>query len=110
VSGEKASGGRSSAASWVATAAWGQFVSRSYHRDRDERVRRSEDQLNVFGLDAAEDRRSSAVRLDRWLWAARIFRSRSQAAEACAGGKVRVNDVAAKPHKLLRVGDRLVIT
>jgi ribosome-associated heat shock protein Hsp15 len=51
-----------------------------------------------------------AVRLDRWLWAARMFRSRSLAANACDEGKVHVNDATAKPHKHLRVGDRLSIT
>jgi ribosome-associated heat shock protein Hsp15 len=45
------------------------------------------------------------VRLDRWLWAARVFRSRSQAAEACDGGKVDVNEQGAKPARSLRPGD-----
>ena len=53
---------------------------------------------------------SSGVRIDKWLWAARMFKSRTLAAEACDGGKVHVNHAAAKPHKLLRVGDRLSIT
>ncbi|HVN87280.1 MAG TPA: RNA-binding S4 domain-containing protein [Candidatus Binatia bacterium] len=50
------------------------------------------------------------IRLDKWLWAARMFKSRSLAADACDGGKVHVNGSAAKPHKLIRVGDRLAIT
>jgi ribosome-associated heat shock protein Hsp15 len=48
--------------------------------------------------------------VDKWLWAARFFKTRSVAALACAGGKVDVNDDAAKPAKLVRVGDRLRIT
>jgi len=48
-----------------------------------------------------------AVRVDRWLCAARIFKSRTQAAQACVGGHVRVNDAHAKSHVLIRVGDRL---
>jgi len=51
----------------------------------------------------------AAIRIDRWLWAARAFRSRALAAEACAGGKVTVNGVRAKPHKLVRAGDQLEI-
>jgi len=51
-----------------------------------------------------------SVRLDRWLWAARMFRSRTLAADACDGGKVHVNGIAAKPHKSIRVGDRLTVT
>ena len=48
--------------------------------------------------------------MDKWLWAARFFKTRSLAAAACAGGKVDVNDDAAKPAKSVRVGDRLRIT
>ena len=52
----------------------------------------------------------AATRADRWLWAARAFKSRSLAAEACDGGKVTVNGVSAKPHKLIRPGDEVVLT
>jgi ribosome-associated heat shock protein Hsp15 len=52
----------------------------------------------------------AATRIDRWLWAARAFRSRSLAAQACDGGKVTVNGVSAKPHKLVRAGDLIEIT
>ncbi len=47
----------------------------------------------------------TTVRLDRWLWAARFFKTRALAAAAVAGGKVQVNGVRAKPAKLLRSGD-----
>jgi ribosome-associated heat shock protein Hsp15 len=50
------------------------------------------------------------VRLDRWLWAARFFKSRGLAQEACTGGKVDVNGQAAKPSRLVRAGDRLRVT
>jgi ribosome-associated heat shock protein Hsp15 len=50
------------------------------------------------------------VRLDRWLWAARFFKSRELAHDACGGGKVDVNGQAAKPSRLVRVGDRLQVT
>lgn len=49
------------------------------------------------------------VRLDQWLMAARFYKTRSQAAQACQGGKVKVNGISAKPHKSIRVGDRLLI-
>jgi ribosome-associated heat shock protein Hsp15 len=51
-----------------------------------------------------------AVRLDVWLDVACLFKTRSEAQKACNGGKVDVNGVAAKPHRLLRVGDRLEIS
>jgi ribosome-associated heat shock protein Hsp15 len=47
------------------------------------------------------------VRLDRWLWAARFFKTRALAAAAVAGGKVHVNGSRAKPAKQVQVGDQL---
>lgn len=50
------------------------------------------------------------VRIDKWLWAARFYKTRSLAADACDGGKVEVNGHPAKPHKLVRVNDKLSFT
>ena len=50
------------------------------------------------------------LRTDRWLWCTRLFKSRSIAAEAVAGGKVHVNSRRVKPAQPLRVGDRVTIT
>lgn len=49
------------------------------------------------------------VRLDKWLWAARFFKTRSLAAEAVTGGKVEINDTRPKPGRAVRAGDRLTI-
>jgi ribosome-associated heat shock protein Hsp15 len=46
-----------------------------------------------------------SVRVDRWLWAARFFKTRALAAAAVAGGKVQVNGNRAKPAKQVHVGD-----
>jgi ribosome-associated heat shock protein Hsp15 len=51
-----------------------------------------------------------AMRVDKWLWAARFFKTRSLAAQACAGGKVDLNDESAKPARPVRPGDRLRVT
>jgi len=48
-------------------------------------------------------------RLDKWLWAARFFKTRSLAAEAVEGGKVRLNGNRAKPGRAVRVGDEVAI-
>ena len=52
---------------------------------------------------------SVTVRLDRWLSAARFFKTRTQAASACEGGKVKINGVSAKPHKAVHVGDEMTL-
>lgn len=55
----------------------------------------------------AESAVRRAVRLDRWLFAARMFKTRPAASQAIDGGKVSVNDARAKRAKMLHVGDRL---
>lgn len=49
------------------------------------------------------------IRLDKWLWAARFFKTRSLAAEAVSGGKVHVNEQRVKPARAINVGDVLEI-
>jgi len=51
----------------------------------------------------------SALRVDKWLWAARFFKTRSLASEAISGGKVKVNGATTKPAREIKVGDRLDI-
>jgi len=50
----------------------------------------------------------ATTRVDRWLWAVRLCRTRGDATDACRGGHVRVNGVAAKAASPVRVGDRVV--
>ena len=50
------------------------------------------------------------VRIDKWLWAARFFKTRSAATEAVNGGRVHVNDARAKPAKEVVVGDTVALT
>ena len=52
---------------------------------------------------------SDRVRLDKWLWAARFFKTRSLAADAIVGGKVLVNGDRPKPAKLLQLHDEVSI-
>lgn len=52
---------------------------------------------------------TARVRIDKWLWAARFFKTRSLATDAVSGGKVRLNQQRTKPAKEVHVGDRLMI-
>jgi len=51
----------------------------------------------------------AALRLDRWLWCVRLYKSRSLASAAVAGGHVRCNGARAKPARAVKVGDRLTV-
>jgi ribosome-associated heat shock protein Hsp15 len=55
------------------------------------------------------DIKENKIRLDKWLWAARFFKTRSLATDAINGGKVHLNQQRAKPAKELHLGDRLTI-
>ena len=49
------------------------------------------------------------IRIDKWLWAARFFKTRALASRSCDLGRVQSNGIAAKPSREVRVGDRLHI-
>ena len=51
----------------------------------------------------------SAARLDKWLWAVRIFKSRSLASDACRAGSVAVNELPAKPAREVHPGETVTV-
>jgi ribosome-associated heat shock protein Hsp15 len=60
-------------------------------------------------LQVNQNRGPESVRVDRWLWSVRVFKTRNQAAVACRNGQVRMAGVSVKASKLLRVGDKLEV-
>lgn len=59
----------------------------------------------IAGGDAGDE----GIRLDKWLWAARFFKTRHLAVEAINGGKIQINGQRSKPGKTVQVGTRLAI-
>lgn len=59
---------------------------------------------------AKQDTSSESQRLDKWLWAARFYKTRGLAVEAINGGKVHLNKQRAKPSRTVRVEDTLTIS
>ena len=49
------------------------------------------------------------VRIDKWLWAMRLYKTRSMAAEACKKGHVQIQGVAVKPSRTIRIGDEIQV-
>ncbi len=49
----------------------------------------------------------AGIRIDKWLWAARFFKTRSLATDAVSGGKIKLNGAPTKPARDLKVGDKL---
>ena len=52
---------------------------------------------------------AEGVRVDKWLWASRCFKTRGVAADACSAGHVKVNGTSVKPAKSVKVGDKLEV-
>jgi len=52
---------------------------------------------------------SSQVRIDKWLWAVRLFKTRTAANDACSSGRVRIDGTPAKPASRLAVGNELTV-
>jgi ribosome-associated heat shock protein Hsp15 len=63
----------------------------------------------IMQTNQSKDERPS-LRIDKWLWFARFYKSRSQATAAVAGGLVHLNDERIKPSRVVHVDDRLTIT
>lgn len=52
---------------------------------------------------------STEARIDKWLWAARLYKTRTLAADACKNGRIRINGVIAKPSRTVKAGDTVEV-
>ncbi len=62
----------------------------------------------MFDVPSSHFEEMESVRLDKWLWAVRLYKTRSDAADACRGSAVRLNNVIAKPSAKVRIGDTII--
>jgi ribosome-associated heat shock protein Hsp15 len=60
---------------------------------------------NIFVLNHSLDK----IRIDKWLWTVRIFKTRTLAGDACSNGRILVNGIPAKPSKDIKTGDNIVV-
>jgi len=60
--------------------------------------------------DSDNEAAATGLRVDKWLWFARFFKSRSQATDAVAGGRVHINGARVKPSHAVQIGDQVQIT
>ncbi|MBR1871895.1 MAG: RNA-binding S4 domain-containing protein [Bacteroidales bacterium] len=52
---------------------------------------------------------ADSVRIDKYIWAIRLFKTRSEATDACKGNKVKVDGVVAKPSRMIKIGDSVEV-
>jgi ribosome-associated heat shock protein Hsp15 len=72
-------------------------------------AKRGSHPLPVSGYDRYMDHQRSGVRIDKWLWAARFFKTRALASKACDIGRIQSGGVRAKPAREIHAGDMLHI-
>jgi ribosome-associated heat shock protein Hsp15 len=74
-----------------------------------ERLARASCDRRQCAVASRDDDNDDRHRLDRWLWFARFFKTRSLATDAVASGRVKLNDARVKPAHEVRIGDRVLL-
>ena len=65
--------------------------------------------MTVVCCPLSVDKKMEELRIDKWLWCARLFKTRTLAADACKGGKVKINDASIKPSRDVKIGEQIQV-
>jgi ribosomal 50S subunit-recycling heat shock protein len=90
-----------------------EFATSLYHHNVTPSLSLASDALGTLTWAMTHDEAEASgagLRIDKWLWCTRFFKSRAQATEAVLGGLVHVNEERVKPSRIVRIHDRIRIT
>lgn len=62
-----------------------------------------------FSYSSEKNKLLESIRIDKWLWAVRLFKTRTQASDACRGGKVKIDGQNLKPSREIKVGEEIEV-
>ena len=63
----------------------------------------------LFNCSSGKNKKVDAIRIDKWLWAVRLFKTRTQASDACRGGKIKIDGQNVKPSRDIKEGDEIEV-
>ena len=63
----------------------------------------------LFKSFSEESNMVEGIRIDKWLWAVRVFKTRSQATDACKSGKIKIDDTTVKPSREIKLNDEIFV-
>ena len=63
----------------------------------------------LFSCSSGKNKKVDAIRIDKWLWAVRLYKTRTQASDGCRGGKIKIDGQNVKPSRDIKEGDEIEV-